>query len=217
MELIPIACHHCGAPLQVPPQADLVTCQHCRTQLAVCRNESVAWTERIDEIDERTEELAGNVAWLYFQRDLEALDRSWLAQQQQSLPQPPRRSGAAGGTDTYFGGIIIASVLILSFVVALNGAIFIGVWLSLAGFTVGLIVELIEGQTRGHQRAQRLREALRYGQNREMSRRLYEQQRMELHQSYYGAVPPDNSTSDIDLQPIDGMVSDTAPSVSIRL
>lgn len=64
MELIPIACHHCGAPLDVPLQAEIVTCQHCRTRLAVHRNESVAWTERINRIDERTEALCRSTARL---------------------------------------------------------------------------------------------------------------------------------------------------------
>ena len=55
MTLIPVACHSCGAPLEVSDEARFVTCRHCGMQLVVKSNDGAAWTQQIEAIEERTE------------------------------------------------------------------------------------------------------------------------------------------------------------------
>ena len=59
-----ITCGNCGAPLQVPPGVRFITCNHCHTSLAVHRSETATYTEKLDEIDARTQEMAGELAQL---------------------------------------------------------------------------------------------------------------------------------------------------------
>ena len=72
-----VHCNNCGAPLSVPPEANFVTCNHCGTALAVKRNESVAYTEALERIDRRTEEIAGQVSELSREAELARIDREW--------------------------------------------------------------------------------------------------------------------------------------------
>ena len=85
MPLIPVACHKCGAPLEVPDEARFVTCRHCGIQLEVKHNESAAWTEQIEDIKEQTEELVEQVAQLQYQNALESIDRDWERQRDKML------------------------------------------------------------------------------------------------------------------------------------
>lgn len=78
-------CNNCGAPLSVPGAAKYVTCTHCGTQLAIRRTESVAYTEKLDVIVERTEQIAEQVARLAQDNELERLDRQWAAEQEQFM------------------------------------------------------------------------------------------------------------------------------------
>lgn len=129
-------CNNCGAPLSVPSAAKYVTCTHCGTQLAIRRTESVAYTEKLDVIAERTEQIAEQVARLAEDSELERLDRQWAAEQEQfmvhddqgnkSLPHAAL-SLVAGGLVATFGliwTIGAASVGAPGFVVAF-GVVFI--------------------------------------------------------------------------------------------
>lgn len=184
MELIPIACHHCGAPLDVPPQAEIVTCQHCTTRLAVHRNESVAWTEMLEELDERTEYLESSVDWLCLQRELDELDRSWQLQQQSA-----QRAGAmCANSSSRFSGPVFAWLpfslfLVLTIFVALHDSL-AAVFTGMLGLMATAIVGLIEDTSGGRSAFLRQRALLQHRTNREMARRLYEQRRAELHQKY---------------------------------
>jgi LSD1 subclass zinc finger protein len=59
-----LACNNCGAQLHVPAGANFVTCTHCNSQLAVRRDPTVTYTEKLDEIDKRTEQMAEDLAHL---------------------------------------------------------------------------------------------------------------------------------------------------------
>lgn len=58
MELETLSCNNCGAPLQVPENANFVSCAQCGSQLAVKRNESARYTEVLQRLDTRTTEMA---------------------------------------------------------------------------------------------------------------------------------------------------------------
>ncbi len=77
MELLSLTCQNCSAPIQVPVGAKFVTCSHCGAQLAVKRNDSIAYTETLETIDSRTERMAVQLDDLQRQSDVANLDREW--------------------------------------------------------------------------------------------------------------------------------------------
>lgn len=85
MELESIACNNCGAPLEVPPGANFVSCNHCGSNLAVRRSTSVSYTENVDQIDQRTESMARQLAELRYHQELENLDRQWERERERYL------------------------------------------------------------------------------------------------------------------------------------
>ncbi len=82
MELESLNCDHCGAPLEIPLTATFVKCNHCGSQLAVRRSESVAFTERVEQLAETTEHLTERISELTRQNELSALDRRWEREQE---------------------------------------------------------------------------------------------------------------------------------------
>jgi hypothetical protein len=77
MHLDSLQCNNCGAPLSVPATVNFVTCSHCRTQLAVRRTPTAAYTEKLAEMARQTEQLADQVRHLAWQNELAALDKAW--------------------------------------------------------------------------------------------------------------------------------------------
>ncbi|PQO36801.1 hypothetical protein C5Y96_06440 [Blastopirellula marina] len=77
MNLIPLNCRNCGAPLQVPSDLKHVTCMHCGTQLAVVHEGGAAYTEKLDALTERTDQIEDKLAVLHREQKLAALDREW--------------------------------------------------------------------------------------------------------------------------------------------
>ncbi|WDI44080.1 hypothetical protein [Bremerella sp. P1] len=77
MNLIALNCRNCGAPLQVPDDLKHVTCMHCGTQLAIVHEGGAAYTEKLEELSERTEQIEDKLDELHRQQKLAALDREW--------------------------------------------------------------------------------------------------------------------------------------------
>ncbi len=141
-------CNNCGAPLGVPAAAKFVTCAHCGTQLAIRRTESVSYTEKLDSIAERTEEIAEQVSRLAQESELDRLDRQWAAEKEQFMVSNgkgnrslPSAAGSlvAGGIAAVFGliwTIFAASAGATGFFVAF-GVVFIvfALFLAATGYT----------------------------------------------------------------------------------
>jgi LSD1 subclass zinc finger protein len=85
MNLETVTCNNCGAPLQVPAGARFVTCTHCQTSLEVHRDASVVYTEKVSEIADNTQKMAGELAELRRNSELERLDREWEQERQQYM------------------------------------------------------------------------------------------------------------------------------------
>lgn len=142
MELTPVVCNNCGAPLQIPGMAHYVTCQHCQSQLEVKRNDSVAWTEKITQIeaiDRRTEHLVDHVAQLRYEAEVTRIDRAWEREQDSFMVRDQfgnsRRPSAAGG-------IVAGSFLVIAgFAVMFAGGDFLlgGPVMILGGIALGFI------------------------------------------------------------------------------
>ncbi|HIF39888.1 MAG TPA: hypothetical protein EYQ74_02160 [Planctomycetes bacterium] len=114
MKLLALNCNQCGAPLEVPAKAKFVTCNFCSTQLSVQRTDKVAYTEAIEEIQERTRQMSEDLKHLKKQSAVEDLDRSWrrrreqfmVRSQQGELNVPSKAMATAIGTVTTIGGLL---------------------------------------------------------------------------------------------------------------
>jgi len=114
MELVPVVCNRCGSPLQLPANASYVTCQHCETQLAVKRNSSVAWTEAIEQIDRRTEQLTdtaeqlvNQVAKLKHENAVARIDRDWERLRESFMSVPNEMASLMAGVFAVAMGVLI--------------------------------------------------------------------------------------------------------------
>ncbi len=114
MKLLALNCNQCGAPLEVPAKAKFVTCNFCSTQLSVQRNDKVAYTEAIEEIQERTRQMSEDLKYLKKQSAVEDLDRSWRRRREQFMVRSeqgelsvPRKGIAIGiGAFTTVAGLL---------------------------------------------------------------------------------------------------------------
>lgn len=166
MSLIPVACHSCGAPLEVPGQARFVTCRHCGIQLEVKHNESAAWTEQIEAIEdrteaigERTEQLVDQVAHLQLQNAREEIDRQWDRERERFLIR--QKDGRQ--TEPSFGGSIFGACVMACIGLFAAGAVHPGIGLLVFAAAIGVGFF-------GMQRAQSF----------ERARRRYQQRKADL-------------------------------------
>ncbi|HZZ72676.1 MAG TPA: hypothetical protein VFE24_10500 [Pirellulales bacterium] len=83
MELEAVVCNQCGAPLRIPLAVRFVCCAHCGSQLLVHREEGLLYTEKIDQLDQRTEQMATQLARLRYESALAQLDREWEEERKQ--------------------------------------------------------------------------------------------------------------------------------------
>jgi len=173
MELTPVACSNCGAPLQIPPAAQYVTCQHCSTQLEVKRNDSVAWTvkqQQLESIDRRTEQLVDEVAHLRYHSELNHVHRAWEREEQRYMVRDKygnTHRPSATGSAIAAGGIVLVGIGL------------VGIGLMTAGDKTGAVVGvfmMIIGGVSGYYGNQR---AIKYQQARRRYRRRCNEVRLD--------------------------------------
>ena len=111
MELTSVSCNNCGAHQRIPADARFVTCNHCSTQLAVKRNESVTFTEQLGEISERTERIAEDVAELKYRQELEDIDRQWEIERESFMVSDKHGHRSIPST----GGSVIGGIVVVVF------------------------------------------------------------------------------------------------------
>jgi hypothetical protein len=164
MELESIACNNCGAPLQVPTSANYVTCNHCATQLAVRREASISYTEKIDQIGERTDHLVQELAQVRFQQALDAIDRKWERDSKQYMIRGKHgHESLPSETAAILCGIGAAGALLFAIVGGVNGtpvALFAGVVSVMLGITALMQGAKASQYKKAHTRYQRRRGAL---------------------------------------------------------
>jgi hypothetical protein len=140
MQLETLSCNNCGAPLAVPKSANFVCCNHCGTNLVVRRDSSVSYTEKVDEIHERTGSMVQQLADVRYQQELANIDRQWDLERQKYLVadddgvrhKPPVVLSIIIGT--VFAAIGLGMLLLPAWPVQLMGLLFL-----LAG--VGAIIQ----------------------------------------------------------------------------
>jgi F0F1-type ATP synthase assembly protein I len=136
MELLSLACGHCGAPLEVPDGTRFVTCGYCSSKLEVHRSGGAIYTEVLESLQKRTEEIAGDVEILKLQNELERIDREWQSTREScmirgkdgGLSEPSPVAGTIAGVIAIgfgIGWIVVAASRFPP--MALFGLAFIGI------------------------------------------------------------------------------------------
>jgi hypothetical protein len=103
MNVEPIQCSQCGAPLQVPEDVNFVTCGHCHAPLQIRRDASVTYTQLVKELDRRTAEMSEQLAKLRQGQKLEDIDRQWQIERESYMLRGKHGSRM---TPTVAGGVI---------------------------------------------------------------------------------------------------------------
>ena len=82
MEVETVACNNCGAPLEVGPGTNYVTCAHCGSRLVVKRTPTSVYTELLEKLDQKTDVMTRQLAQIAYQNELERIDREWEQERQ---------------------------------------------------------------------------------------------------------------------------------------
>ncbi len=85
MQTTPVNCNNCGAPLEVSPGTNFVTCGHCGSRLAVRRAGAAAYTELLEKLDKTTEAMAEQLGVIARQNEVARIDREWEEERQAYL------------------------------------------------------------------------------------------------------------------------------------
>ncbi len=179
MKLLALNCNRCGAPLEVPQKAKFITCTFCQTQLSIQRSGGAAYTEALEELGERTEQLVDDVEVLKLQGELNRLDREWMKHRerymvrtQEGVMVVPSQSKSQVGKVilVVFGSIFtLVGLFMASGVMAMSGVIGL-VFMIFPLFGVGFIILGVVMCNRYAKKAAEFEEA----------RRAYEEERREL-------------------------------------
>ena len=118
MELLSLACGHCGAPLEVPEGTHYVTCGYCSAKLEVHRSGGAIYTEVLEAIQKRTDELADEVEILKLQNELERIDREWQVEREScmirgqhgNLREPSLLIGGFIGIASIVSGVVFLAI-----------------------------------------------------------------------------------------------------------
>jgi len=101
MSLQSLTCGHCGGPLDVPGETRFVVCAHCGSRLEVKRTDSAIYTEVLEHLEQKTEQMAEDLHALRRQQELEQLDREWAMERSSLMTAsqngPPTAPSAAAG------------------------------------------------------------------------------------------------------------------------
>ncbi|MSR57455.1 MAG: hypothetical protein EXS05_07265 [Planctomycetaceae bacterium] len=85
MPLISLACNHCGAALEIPPDTHFVTCRFCSSQLDVQHAGNAVFTKVLEVLDQRTAAMANDLETIKRQNELERFDREWQRERERYL------------------------------------------------------------------------------------------------------------------------------------
>jgi len=139
-----LLCNSCGAPLSVPPGANFVICNHCQTQLAVRRTPTVSYTEALQQVAQKTDQLTEQVRYLAWQNELNALDREW-EREKQSYMIRDKRGGVHEPNEfmTFFGAAVFGMVAVVAFAVAAGSGSGAPLLFALFAIVGGLVTTVI--------------------------------------------------------------------------
>jgi hypothetical protein len=77
MKVLSLACNRCGAPLEVREKTRFATCQFCHAKLAIHQEGNAAFTEVLEQINERAGQIENRLANIELQNEVARIDREW--------------------------------------------------------------------------------------------------------------------------------------------
>ncbi|MBD3676106.1 MAG: hypothetical protein HUJ26_21565 [Planctomycetaceae bacterium] len=113
IQLESINCGNCGAPLRIPETAQFVTCNHCKSSLAVKRMESITLTEKLTETTERLDETEKKLAELVYRNELNEETRRWERQRDSLMVTD--KHGNKSKPSVLAGGFALIVTIIMAF------------------------------------------------------------------------------------------------------
>ena len=134
MPTLALNCNNCGAPLSVPDGVRFLTCSFCQSQLEVVQEGNAAFTKVLEQLQERTEQVATDVERLKLQNQLLSLEHEWdrqsrdlMVHNKEGRPHVPTVGGAIamlliGGLMSAFALSIHPGMGLLFIVVIIIGA-----------------------------------------------------------------------------------------------
>ena len=108
MRFIDSRCIKCGANLRVPPDANLVCCQYCNSELQVVRDGSVLTTRLLESMEEMKGDLGHKLEILRVQNEIERLDREWDLQRHEFMVHGKNGSSIPSSAGSLIGGLVAA-------------------------------------------------------------------------------------------------------------
>jgi DNA-directed RNA polymerase subunit RPC12/RpoP len=144
METQPLVCNNCGAPLQVHSTTNFVTCMHCRSQLAIKRTDSSAYTEVLEGISTHTGRMSEDLETIRLQNELERVDREWQLTREKYMvqgnsgPEVPTILSSVGGC--VFAAILAGIFAYLTVASAVGRGL--SYWVLIGGALVLLVLSL---------------------------------------------------------------------------
>lgn len=124
MNTTAVLCNQCGATLEVDEATRFVTCRYCGTNLAVRQSDSTLYTEVLDEIREKTREVADGMQDVRLQNELERIDREWMMERERYAIHGQNGSSypESGGHFGAVMGAVVGIVFIIIMCVEMNSS-----------------------------------------------------------------------------------------------
>ncbi len=104
MQVEKIACNGCGAPLEVATTTQFATCRHCGAKLSIQRTDTATFTEILEQLTAKTDQLSEQVSNLTSYTELAVLDREWELERENYMVTSkhgaksiPSEAGSIGG------------------------------------------------------------------------------------------------------------------------
>jgi hypothetical protein len=107
MSVLSVNCNGCGASLDVSAETRFVTCGHCGARLEIKQSANSTYTEMLEKLDRKTEEIADELAAIRRQNEVERIDREWERERKQYLTAD--RSGNLSEPSAVLG--VVAAVV----------------------------------------------------------------------------------------------------------
>ena len=85
MKVLSLTCTKCGAPLEVPRRTRYFTCSFCNSRLEIRSHGNAVYTELLESVHERTEQIADDIEILRLEAELNRLDNQWINQKDRYL------------------------------------------------------------------------------------------------------------------------------------
>jgi len=112
VKLESINCGNCGAPLEIPETAQFVTCNHCRSSLAVKRMDSITLTEKLEQTNERLDQTERKLAELVYRNELAEENRRWERQRDSLMVTD--KHGNKSKPSALAGGLVLIVTLVMA-------------------------------------------------------------------------------------------------------